>query len=246
MKFLLYCIVSCSDHQPVESFVGVDGQPVSLIVRNRIAAAVSTIEDAVERIPEISQILAYEKVNETFHRDHPIIPMRYGCLFDDEQQIARILEERGDEYRSLLEEIGDNVEMGIRVLMPSSARNENSKTPDLQAANGKPKAPSSGRDFIAALKVKHALGERVTQEMAEVVKQCQVTFSGLFVKFKEESPNRPAQQQPEFQDIYSLYFLVPRDAVAPFRIAFKDLCSGEANKFLLSGPWPPYNFVLPS
>ncbi|MBM9520264.1 GvpL/GvpF family gas vesicle protein [Desulforhopalus vacuolatus] len=245
MKFLLYCIVSCSDQQSVENFVGVDGRPVSLIVRNKIGAAVSTIEYVAERIPAISQILAYEKVNETFHHDHSIIPMRYGCLFDNEQQIARLLEERGNEYRLLLEEIGDNVEMGIRVLISGSARNENSRTPDLQAANCKPKGPSSGRDFLAALKVKHASGERVTQELAQLVKQCQVTFSGLFVKFKEEYPHRPARQQSEFQDIYSLYFLVPRDAVASFRIAFKGLCSGQVHKFLLSGPWPPYNFVLP-
>jgi hypothetical protein len=247
MKLLLYCIVSYSGHQPTETFVGVDDQPVSLIVRNRIGAAVSMIDYAAERIPAISQILAYEKVNETFHHDYSIIPMRFGCLFDNEHQIARLLGERGNEYRSLLEEIGDCVEMGIRVLIASgSASNENFRIPSLHAANGKPDPPSSGREFVATLKAKHAPGERVAREMAQVVRQCRLTFSGLFVKLKEENPSRSVRQQSEFQDIYSLYFLVHRDAVAPFRRAFQTLCSGQVNKFLLSGPWPPYNFVLPS
>lgn len=225
--------------------MGVDGQPVFLIVRNRVGAAVSTIEYAAERIPDISQILAYEKVNEAFHHDHSIIPMRFGCLFDNERQIAGMLKERGNEYRSLLEEIGDCVEMGVRVLISANASNDNSRPLSLQAANCKPEAPSSGRDFLAALKVKHAPRERVAKEMAQVVEQCRVTFSGLFVKFKEEYPRHPARQQSEFQDLYSLYFLVHRDAVTPFRVAFQALCSGQVNKFLLSGPWPPYNFVLP-
>jgi hypothetical protein len=246
MKLLLYCIVSCSGHQPAETFVGVDGRPVSLIVRNRVGAAVSTIEYAAERIPDISQILAYENVNKTFHHDHSIIPMRFGCLFDNEHQIAGLLEERSKEYRSLLEEIGDCVEMGVKVLISGSASNGNSRTPSLQAANCKSEAPSSGREYLAALKVKHAPGKRVSKEMAQVVRQCRVAFSGLFVKFKEEYPRHDARQQSELQDIYSLYFLVPRDAVGPFRIAFQALCSGQVNKFLLSGPWPPYNFVLPN
>jgi hypothetical protein len=244
MKLLLYCIVSCSAHQPIETFTGVDGQPVSLIVGDRIGAALSPIEYTAKRIPDISQILAYEKVNETFLQNHSIIPMRFGCLFDKEQQIAGLLEKRGNEYRALLEEIGDCVEMGVRVLISGSTSNESIEKTSLQAENRKPEASSSGRQFLAALKVKHASRERVAKEMAQVVRQCRHTFSGLFVKFKEEYPHHPARQQAGFQYLYSLYFLVPREAVAPFRIAFQALHSGQVNKFLLSGPWPPHNFVL--
>jgi hypothetical protein len=40
-----------------------------------------------------------------------------------------------------------------------------------------------------------------------------------------------------------LFFLVPRPAVDSFRLAFRQLTKSESARLLLSGPWPPYNFV---
>ena len=36
---------------------------------------------------------------------------------------------------------------------------------------------------------------------------------------------------------------MPRPAVEPFRQAFRQLTESESARLLLSGPWPPYNFV---
>jgi hypothetical protein len=43
--------------------------------------------------------------------------------------------------------------------------------------------------------------------------------------------------------LLSLYFLVPGSAVESFRQAFRHLSATEPARLLLSGPWPPYNFV---
>jgi hypothetical protein len=43
----------------------------------------------------------------------------------------------------------------------------------------------------------------------------------------------------------SLYFLVQKGAVDPFRKAFRHIHSNGSARLLLSGPWPPYNFVQP-
>jgi hypothetical protein len=36
---------------------------------------------------------------------------------------------------------------------------------------------------------------------------------------------------------------VPRPAVESFRLAVRQLTERESARLLLSGPWPPYNFV---
>jgi hypothetical protein len=44
----------------------------------------------------------------------------------------------------------------------------------------------------------------------------------------------------------SLYFLVPKKSIDPFRRVFRHMRRRmETTKLLLSGPWPPYSFVLP-
>jgi hypothetical protein len=43
----------------------------------------------------------------------------------------------------------------------------------------------------------------------------------------------------------SLYFLVKREEVEKFRQIFQAFASRYSARILLSGPWPPFNFVLP-
>jgi hypothetical protein len=45
--------------------------------------------------------------------------------------------------------------------------------------------------------------------------------------------------------LVSLYFLVPKTVLGRFRRAFGELASNESARVMLTGPWPPYNFVLP-
>jgi len=44
--------------------------------------------------------------------------------------------------------------------------------------------------------------------------------------------------------LLSMYFLVPRPAQGAFREAARGLSAPGPAAVLLSGPWPPYNFVL--
>jgi len=242
MKFLLYAIIPSWEDQQPQVLAGIDGRPVFFIQKDGVGAAVSRLENTVQA-PDITHILTYQKVIETLHNKSSVIPMRYGCLFENEPQITKMLEEHGNEYRELLKEIEDCVEMGIRILVPDI--NSPHSVRDGEEANLKdPKPLTPGHEYLAALKARYGLDQQFAKEMTQVSQQCRTAFSGLFVKYKEEY-TRPLKQQSPFQNIYSLFFLVPRQSVASFRLAFQDLCRRQTYKLLLSGPWPPYNFVLP-
>jgi hypothetical protein len=43
----------------------------------------------------------------------------------------------------------------------------------------------------------------------------------------------------------SIYFLIPRESIDAFRQVFRQLSKTDSARLLLSGPWPPYNFVQP-
>lgn len=245
MKFLLYCIVSCSGHKLPETLAGVDGQPVSLIVKNGVAAAVSKIEHAADYVPDISQILEYKKVVETLHGSHTVIPMRYGCLFENERQIIGMLEGRGHEYQLLLLKLEGCMEMGLRVLIANCG----SRTADLGKREENPIVPNlktipSGRAYLATIKGRYTQHAKITEEMNEVNRQCRSALSGLFVQCKEEYPS-PPNPQTITPSVYSLYFLVSEESVDRFREEARCIRLHETMKLLLSGPWPPYNFVQP-
>lgn len=224
MRYLLYCVLSSQENQESQTLMGVDGQPVFLIGNNGLNAAVSKIGHS-GLTANMHMILAYEKVIESLHRDHTVIPVRYGCLFDEQFQIINLLEERCRRYQTILKELNGCVEMGIRILVS-----------DCGPATRNPQPVTSGRAYLAARSAHYTQEERFTKEINMAIQRYRNAFAGLFVKCKTEGH---AIRNP----LISLYFLVPRGLVESFRRVFGQLSTKESPKLLLSGPWPAYNFI---
>ncbi len=84
--------------------------------------------------------------------------------------------------------------------------------------------------------------DRHAHEIARSVERIRVAFDGLFLRCKME--NVPtATGSVSSVPLFSLYFLVRRESLESFRHVFHRISRAEHGRFLLSGPWPPYNFV---
>ncbi len=244
MKHLLYCIFNSSDVQRQAALFGVDGQSVFPVAVNGISAAVSEIGDA-HLAPDISRAMAYQKVIASFHSDRTVIPMRYGCVLGGRPRVIQFLNKNARRYESLLKELDGCVEMGIRLMIDDCRLT----IEDLR----NPKSKITGQAYLAARKAHYAQEDRITAAKTEIITQFRAAFAGLFVKSKVETtgiPHVPSiinnRQSPITNPLISLYFLVPGKSIDPFRRVFRHLHSRmETTKLLLSGPWPPYNFVLP-
>jgi hypothetical protein len=93
--------------------------------------------------------------------------------------------------------------------------------------------------YLMARQAHYAHQDRWTREYSQAADRYRAQFAGLFVRYKTEAPS------PRLP-LLSLYFLVLRPTVASFRRAFRHLAETEPARLLLSGPWPPYNFVTSS
>jgi hypothetical protein len=253
MGYLMYCIFRSREQQRPMALPGVDGRPVFLVSESVLSAAVSGI-DPGELTPNIPRILSYKKVVESFHGDPAIcgvIPIRYGCLFGEEPGIIRFLKEHRRPYESLLKELEGCMEMGIRIMnaergMRSAELKEGGLALSIPKSKiQSPKSKVSGRAYLAARKTHYAGENRLTKEMENVIERFCAAFSGLFEKCKTETPSSRIPNQEFRNPMLSLYFLVPRKSIGKFREVFRHLSCAEPAKLLLSGPWPPYNFVLP-
>lgn len=243
MSCLCYCIGRNPGPELSRPLKGVGGRPVYRLAHRRLSAAVSRIGPA-EMAPDLPRIRAYERVVVSCHRQNTVIPMRYGSVVEQESQVIQLLDEHGPLYEALLQELEGCVEMGLRVLLPSgpwAAVTPGGPEACREVAGPPPPGSGAAADrlglaYLTARQAHYAHQDRWTTEYRQAAQRCRAQFAGLFVKCNTEAPS------PRLP-LLSLYFLVPGPAVKAFRQAFRALAETESARLLLSGPWPPYNFV---
>jgi len=123
--------------------------------------------------------------------------------------------------------------------------NGDSDMPIRQIKNQKSKIKNPGKAYLSARKANYAQEEKFNKQVEQVIERCRALFSGLFVKCKTEVPSIANFQFSIHNPFPSIYFLIPRESIAAFRRAFRQLSKNETARLLLSGPWPPYNFAQP-
>jgi hypothetical protein len=235
LSYLLYCIFR-SPAQPSPGIpAGVGGKPVFVLAQNGLSAGLSELAEP-DLLPDISQILAYEAVVEHLYRDLTVIPVRYGCQLAEASEALGLLERHRDEYGALLDEIEGLGEMGIHVLIDSSGAGTESDARPVPAKSF-PLLVNSGAAYLVAMRERYLGLDRAALHERLLVEEILGSLAGIYVRRKVEFPDLNRSR------LLSLYFLVPRASVESFRRAARHLHPKESVKLLLSGPWPPYNFV---
>jgi hypothetical protein len=216
MKYLLYGIVERDSA----------GCPpgTCLITAHGLAAAVSAVEETISP-PSVASLLAYERVVEAIHHRQAVIPLRYGCVMEDEFAVVRHLEEHRQDYGALLARLLGMTEMGIRVLWPARA----GVVPDFP--------PSPGARYLASLRNRYNLANALAAEEAQLADRIGGLLPGCFTEQRREVSSSSERR------LLSLYFLTSRTGVERFRNRARQICPPSGAKILLSGPWPPYNFA---
>jgi len=216
MSYLLYGIVR------QDSAGGPPG--TRLITAQGLAAVVSAVEERSAR-PSVSSLLAYERVVEAIHARQAVIPLRYGCVMEDEPAVVRHLENRHPEYGALLARLLGMTEMGIRVLWPA----RDGVPPDAPA--------SPGAAYLASLRNRYPSAGSLDGEEKQLADRIIGWLSGCSTGQQKEVSSSSQRR------LLSLYFLTPKTGVARFRSKARKISPPSGAKLLLSGPWPPYNFA---
>ena len=213
MSFLIYGITNDGSSLVIEpSF--------TLIKSAGIVAIVKASVKEVSREPAI--VLAYgEKVME-IHQQTTLIPMRYGSILADEDEVKIHLLDNHSRYQARLAELNNCVEMGVRLLLEPLSNIDTS-----------PQQRVNGLNYLIARKRAYAIPEHAEEQAVFLEK----ALSGLYHQ------HCAAISVFNGQQTYLLSYLVHRSNLKAFqeRLSFveksiTDLCS-------ISGPWPPYNFA---
>ena len=224
MAYLLYGIMK----DPAVhggSMTGVKGKEISFVTGHGLCAAASEMA-AEDGAPPVSELLIYSKVVEDFHRLQAVVPMRYGCFLNGIPGILDALKERQRQYHALLEKLEGQVEMGIRLLLFESGATPPQAVP-----------PVNGQNYLTRQRAHYRMRDETSQHHQMLLDRTIKAFSGLYGKHRTETALKNGAV------ILSLYFLVPENKVNLFRETFWRVVEDGDAKALISGPWPPYNFV---
>jgi len=234
MSYLLYCIFRSLPQPEAEVLIGVDRQPVWVIHHRRLGAGVSELRE-LDPHPNVANVLAYEGVVESFFSRRTVIPMRYGCAVRERLELAAVLDKHRKACDALLQRFEGLAEMSIQI--PAGGSETDSEIGSA-AVPPEPLHDSnrSGACYLLAKQLYYRSADREVERQNELVKTVCRLLAGLFVDRKVELPSRQALR-------LSLHFLVPRPLVEVFREASRHCLPNEPTGLLLSGPWPPYNFV---
>ena len=224
MSYLLYAVTK----DPVvkgRPMTGVKGREISFVTGHGLCAAVSEMS-AEDGAPPVADLLVYSKVVEDLHCLQAVVPMRYGCFLNGIPVIQDALKERKRQYHDLLKKLEGHEEMGIRILLSE------------QAVESQPeKQPSNGQDYLTLRKAHYRMRDETSHHQQMLLDRTIRAFSGLCSQHRTETATKNGSV------ILSLYFLVPGKKVNLFRETFRRIAEEGDAKALISGPWPPYNFV---
>jgi len=243
MKYLVYCIFLENKSARIDAPpVGVEGRPTYVVANNQLAAVISAYSD--NELPrDYSTILTYHTVIESLHGQLDVVPLRFGTLLDQESEVSQLLAKHGERYKKLLGELNGCVEMGIRVILEEMKINAESYSETYGFSL--PPPSGTGAAYLAGRKARYDEEALASEMEKEAIARYRTPFEGLFVNFKGQASKLPVPSTRPQTALLSLDFLVPRQSVGPFRKTYNHLKSGENAKMMLSGPWPPYSFVLP-
>jgi Gas vesicle synthesis protein GvpL/GvpF len=229
VSFLLYGIVHGDRVEPRQKLRFSGYPPASIMARTERLGAIVSRLSLVDADPDVVRLLIYSKIVESFNNERAVIPMRYGCRFETIGDIVEFLKREQGAFGVLLDELDGRVEMSANVAFDEACDNREGRPSRLLAS-----AVSPGVGYLAGRRRHYSLVDQSRVRREEVFKSLCAIATGKFIRAI------PEQSRHDRKSMLTIHFLVPREGVAEFTWALR---ANRRLSIVVSGPWPPYNFV---
>ena len=218
-----------------ESIKGLSGAPVYTIPYRDIGIVVSDLDSQVQ-IKTDESILKHEEVMEALMDKFTVLPMRLYTVFCKKEDMLLKVKDHYEDFIENLDKVRDKCEYGIKVIWAGNVikdriinahKNEN--------ASAQPE--QSGAKFMKEKFEKY----KIDKEFEEDADRCIAIVDGFISKFISE---KKLEKLKTDNLLLSASYLVDNEKRDDFKKAFEELkSSGGDLKYMLSGPWPAYNFI---
>jgi hypothetical protein len=243
MGIYTYAVIDSA--QAVEPSLGLFGMPVHNLPCRRLGVVVSELPEGdcprMGTVPKTlrtaERILEHSAVTDRLMTRFTVLPIRFGTIFPDRDRVIANAEEHYADFCLNLDRLRAKVEFGLRVLWPGEAiRQEIEREGSVRSVPGQP--GTAARQFLETKLVQYRLDQAFTARAEQAIAAIDAALHRSVVEKRYERLKTPDL-------LLSAYYLVEKALLGDFRAACQRLKHQRPEfKYLLSGPWPPYSFVV--
>ncbi|MFZ4412730.1 MAG: GvpL/GvpF family gas vesicle protein [Bacteroidales bacterium] len=218
---------------------GISGLDLVAVSYKEVAAVVCNVQsDAL--IADQSNAVKYAEIIETLATDYTLLPVRFGSTMESSDQLLQMLERNYTEIQQNLKKLKDKYEFGLKIFCDSEKIKEelraiSEKNTQLKPITGS--EPSIYKAYMDKKLKEHRLEEMLLKHVETIVQDIttQVLHLNPIHKFKKTTTA---------SNIIDAVFLIKKSQKDEMIHAVMQLqnCYPSLH-FMLTGPWPPYNFV---
>ncbi|MDP2929375.1 MAG: GvpL/GvpF family gas vesicle protein [Candidatus Omnitrophota bacterium] len=236
IKVYAYGVID-SNEKIDETMRGLNDAPLFNIPYRDIGIVVSDLNAQIQKEDKTS-VLKHEEVVEKLMDKFTILPMRFLTLFSGKEQILLMMKDYYDDFIENLDKLREKIEFGVKTIWPGDLIKERITAAHRKSDNLPLVASSSGKSFMNEKFENY----KIDKEFEEEADRCIAIVDGFFSKFISE---KRLEKLKTDNLLLSASYLVDNEKRDDFKKAFEELRgSGGDLKYLLSGPWPPYNFII--
>lgn len=245
-RYYVYAIAAPDMRLP-ESVSGF-GTSLHLLRYGELAAVVSRIAaaevDSITSAANAENLVCHETVVEAVRRQGPALPVRFGTVLPHGEAVSRALAAHYVALRDDLLRVGDKIELGVSVLWQQADELSRAARSDVGVArqSNADTGGGAGHPGLAYLRARQTEYRR-----AESLRErAQVIARDLDVAIRPHAlgchRSICSSERLAVRDVY----LLERGHVEAFENAVAEVRQRHQEvRFLVSGPWSPYNFVTP-
>jgi len=183
--------------------------------------------------------VAHERVVEHLSGLGTVIPMKLFTLFSTDAKATAEVGRARARLRTVLRRIEGRQEWGVRVSVDEATARTRARERAQDAAAGL----GAGAGFLTRKRQEH-------KEVRDIVDLGRTAADEVFetlARHSDETQRRPpVKGEPGLRLLLDAAFLVPVKRAAAFREGVRkeaERLAGHGYRVVLTGPWPPYNFV---
>ena len=225
----------------LEGVKGILDEKLFTVMSDQISAVVSNTISA-GLTPDRSNAIKYAGVIEILAQQFTLLPMRFGSVMESTDAIGKMLERNYEEIRKNLQQVENKVEYGLKIFCNSEKLREELKpkqeaTIQLKGKHDSEVKSSIYKDYINKKLKEHRLEELLLAYVDSVI-------ALITSKIDQLNAERKFKKIVTETTIIDAVFLLGKEQentligiIDDFKNQFRAL------NFVLTGPWPPYNFV---
>jgi hypothetical protein len=219
--------------------VGDPNQPVTIIGNDRIAALVSTIDQA-EIMPTRRQMLAHTKVLEEAMADRPVLPMCFGIIVPTPAKLLQVIGPRNQELRTLLDQIDGRIEVALKASWNEQVmwREVAAEHPHLAVSGRAMMSRGEQQTYYDRIELGRAIGAALEEKREAERRRLLEIVKPFAVQVKELPPIDDA--------MFAHFALLVEKTAEPAlyeTVAALEQSRSSGLAFRYVAPIPPYNFV---